>query len=55
MDSIDAIAAEQFGALLTGPVESRSRLGTRKLPASELREVTENAVATFLRAFGSDR
>lgn len=55
LDGDPAIAAEQFGALLTGPLESRSRLGTRKLPASELREVTGNAVATFLRAFGSDR
>ncbi|HTF46323.1 MAG TPA: TetR/AcrR family transcriptional regulator, partial [Pseudonocardia sp.] len=41
-----AIAAEQFGALLTGPLETRSRLGARKIPQSELREVTENAVQT---------
>ncbi|MFF2847674.1 TetR/AcrR family transcriptional regulator [Streptomyces sp. NPDC058001] len=50
-----AVAAEHFGALLTGPLENRSRLGTRKVPQSELREVTENAVTTFLRAFGNDR
>lgn len=47
-----AIAAEHFGALLTGPLETRSRMGTRTIPHSELREVTENAVTTFLRAFG---
>lgn len=47
-----AIAAEHFGALLTGPLESRSRMGTRKIPQSEMREVTANAVETFLRAFG---
>jgi AcrR family transcriptional regulator len=50
-----AVAAEHFGALLTGPLESRSRLGTRKIPPSELREVAENAVTTFLRAFSNDR
>ena len=49
-----AVAAEQFGALLTGPLETRSRLGTRKIPQSELREVTENATQTFLRAFGNE-
>jgi AcrR family transcriptional regulator len=49
-----AVAAEQFGALLTAPLETRSRLGTRKIPARELAEVTQNAVRTFLRAFGSE-
>jgi AcrR family transcriptional regulator len=49
-----AIAAEQFGALLTGPLESRSRLGARKIRQPELREVTGNAVRTFLRAFGTE-
>jgi hypothetical protein len=49
-----AIAAEHFGALLTGPLETRSRLGARKIPQSELREVIENAVGTFLRAFGTE-
>ncbi|MEU8222337.1 TetR/AcrR family transcriptional regulator C-terminal domain-containing protein [Kribbella sp. NPDC048915] len=47
-----AVAAEQFGALLTAPLETRSQLGTRTLSAAELDEVTQNAVATFLRAFG---
>jgi len=47
-----AVAAEQFGALLTAPFDARSRLGTRKVPAKELAEVTQNAVQTFLRAFG---
>jgi AcrR family transcriptional regulator len=46
------VAAEQFGALLTAPLETRSNLGTRKLSAAELAEVTQNAVQTFLRAFG---
>ncbi|TWD79244.1 TetR family transcriptional regulator [Kribbella amoyensis] len=49
-----AVAAEQFGALLSAPLETRSRLGTRKVPAGELTEVTRNAVATFLRAFGPE-
>ncbi|MFI5778887.1 TetR/AcrR family transcriptional regulator C-terminal domain-containing protein [Nocardia sp. NPDC051570] len=48
------IAAEHFGALLTGPLENRSRLGTRKISRAELRQVTDNAVTTFLRAFGND-
>lgn len=47
-----AMAAEQFGALLTAPLETRSRLGTRKLSKAELDEVTGNAVQTFLLAFG---
>lgn len=55
LDGDPTIAAEHFGALLTGPLENRSRLGTRKIPRPELRQVTENAVATFLRAFGNDR
>jgi AcrR family transcriptional regulator len=50
-----AVAAEQFGALLTGPLETRSRLGARKLTAAEMNEVTRNAVQTFLRAFGAER
>jgi hypothetical protein len=49
-----AIAAEQFGALLTAPLETRSRLGTRTLGRAELAEVTQNAVQTFLRAFGNE-
>jgi TetR/AcrR family transcriptional regulator, mexJK operon transcriptional repressor len=46
-----AQAAEQFIALLTGPVEARSRLGTRAVPDDELWDVTRAAVETFLRAF----
>jgi AcrR family transcriptional regulator len=45
-------AAEQFIALLTAPVEARSRLGTRQVPDDELWTVTRAAVETFLRAFG---
>jgi AcrR family transcriptional regulator len=44
-------AAEQFIALLTGPIEARSRLGTRTVPDAELWAVTRAAVDTFLRAF----
>jgi AcrR family transcriptional regulator len=47
-----AVAAEQFGALLTGPLETRSRLGTQKLSTAEIEEVARNAVQLFLRAFG---
>lgn len=47
-----AVAAEQFGALLTGPLESRTRMGTAKISKSELRQLVRNAVETFLRAFG---
>jgi AcrR family transcriptional regulator len=44
-------AAEQFLALLTGPIEARSRLGTRRVADDELWTVTRAAVDTFLRAF----
>ncbi|NBE54033.1 TetR/AcrR family transcriptional regulator [Streptomyces boluensis] len=47
-------AAEHFLALLTGPLESRSRLGTRRVPAAELRSTAEAAVDTFLRAYASE-
>jgi hypothetical protein len=47
-----AQAAEQFIALLTGPIEARSRLGTRQVPDDELWAVTRAAVETFLRAYG---
>jgi TetR/AcrR family transcriptional repressor of mexJK operon len=46
-------AAEQFIALLTGPVEARSVLGTRTVPDDELWAVARGAVETFLRAFGN--
>ncbi|MER7015074.1 TetR/AcrR family transcriptional regulator [Saccharopolyspora sp. NPDC000359] len=45
------VAAEQFTALLTGPVEARARFGTRKVPGTELRELAAAAADTFLRAF----
>ncbi|MCP2256545.1 transcriptional regulator, TetR family [Streptoalloteichus tenebrarius] len=48
------VAAEQFVALLTGPAETRSRLGTREVPDAELRAVARAAVDTFLQAFGAE-
>ncbi|MEU6035861.1 TetR/AcrR family transcriptional regulator [Actinomadura sp. NPDC047616] len=45
-------AADQFVALLTGPMETRTRLGTRPVPDEELRAVATSAVTTFLHAFG---
>ncbi|MFE9362503.1 TetR/AcrR family transcriptional regulator [Streptomyces sp. NPDC006978] len=47
-----AQAAEQLLALLTGPMEARTRLGTRTVPAAETRAVARAAVDTFLRAYG---
>ncbi|QWF84728.1 TetR/AcrR family transcriptional regulator [Amycolatopsis sp. CA-230715] len=47
-------AADQFAALLTGPLARRARLGTKPVPEAELRDVVTNAVDTFLRAFGAD-
>jgi TetR/AcrR family transcriptional repressor of mexJK operon len=47
-------AAEQLLALLTGPMESRSRLGTRKVTAAQMRAVALSAVDTFLRAYGPE-
>ncbi|WP_462186711.1 MULTISPECIES: TetR/AcrR family transcriptional regulator [unclassified Frankia] len=46
-----AEAAEQFLALLVGPVETRSRMGTRDLPPEEMRGLSRSAVDTFLRAY----
>ncbi|MEU8343720.1 TetR/AcrR family transcriptional regulator [Spirillospora sp. NPDC048832] len=46
-----ALAAEHFTALLTGPLEARSRFGTRNVPRRERKAITESAVATFLSAF----
>ncbi|MEU5924890.1 TetR/AcrR family transcriptional regulator C-terminal domain-containing protein [Streptomyces antimycoticus] len=46
-----ARAAEQLLALLTGPMEVRSRPGTRKVSAAETRTVARSAVDTFLRAY----
>ncbi len=46
-----ARAAEVFLVLITGPLEGRSRLGTRPVPPAELRAMTTAAVDTFLRAY----
>jgi TetR/AcrR family transcriptional regulator, mexJK operon transcriptional repressor len=54
LDVPPAVAAEQFAAMLTAPLEARSHLGTRKLPAAERREVAQNAARTFLRAYGKE-
>ncbi|MFD5558072.1 TetR/AcrR family transcriptional regulator [Streptomyces sp. NPDC127068] len=48
-----AHAAEQLLSLLTGPLELRSRLGTRPLSTAETRAIAERAVRTFLRAHAS--
>jgi AcrR family transcriptional regulator len=48
-----ALVAEQFLALLTGPLERRSRLGTRHLPAAEIDTVADHAAETVLRAFAA--
>ncbi|WP_410585941.1 TetR/AcrR family transcriptional regulator [Amycolatopsis sp. lyj-23] len=48
-----ALVAEQFLALLTGPLEGRSRLGTRRLPAAEIDAVADQAAETILRTFGA--
>jgi TetR/AcrR family transcriptional regulator, mexJK operon transcriptional repressor len=47
-----AVAADQFWALLAGPAEVRSMMGTRRLTEDELRTVVGQGVDTFLRAFG---
>lgn len=47
-------AAEQFIALLTGPIETRSRFGTRPVPDTELRDVVRAAIHTFLQAFAAE-
>ncbi|SFJ84195.1 DNA-binding transcriptional regulator, AcrR family [Amycolatopsis sacchari] len=49
-----ALAAEQFLALLTGPLEARSRSGTRTLSTADTRTVADAAVDTFLRAYRPD-
>ncbi|MFJ2773803.1 TetR/AcrR family transcriptional regulator [Streptomyces sp. NPDC087300] len=48
-------AAEQFVALLTGPMEGRSVLGTRAVPDEEVRATVAAAVETFTRAFAVPR
>lgn len=46
-----AVAAEQFLALLTGPMQARSRSGTRRVSAAAVRDVAHAGVDTFLRAY----
>ncbi|MEV0387624.1 TetR/AcrR family transcriptional regulator [Nonomuraea sp. NPDC050643] len=46
------LTAEQFMALLLGPLEARSQMGTRQLEDSELRVMAHAAVETFVRAWG---
>ncbi|EIV92615.1 TetR/AcrR family transcriptional regulator [Frankia sp. QA3] len=46
------LAAEQFSALLNGPADARSRLGTRRISDRELHALARDAVSTFLQAFG---
>ncbi|TMR88877.1 TetR/AcrR family transcriptional regulator [Nonomuraea basaltis] len=48
-----ALAAEHLTALLTGPLEARSRFGTRRVSRLERKAITESAVATFLSAFAT--
>ncbi|WP_025347532.1 TetR/AcrR family transcriptional regulator [Nocardia nova] len=48
-------AAEQFLSLLTGPLEARSRLGTRTVDARELDAIADAATDTFLRAFATEK
>ncbi|WP_410606491.1 TetR/AcrR family transcriptional regulator [Amycolatopsis sp. lyj-109] len=48
-----ALVAEQFLALLTGPLERRSQLGTRPLPAAEIDAVADQAAETIMRTFAA--
>lgn len=48
------LAAEQFLALLTGPMETRSGLGARKVSQADARSVADAAVDTFLRAYATE-
>ncbi|MFI9406741.1 TetR/AcrR family transcriptional regulator [Nocardia sp. NPDC052316] len=48
-----AQAAEQLLALLTAPLEARSKLGTRAVSDTERRRIAGAAVHTFLSAYGS--
>jgi AcrR family transcriptional regulator len=47
------LTAEQFMALILGPLEARSQMGTRQLEDTELREMAEAAVETFVRAWAA--
>ncbi|GAB2542480.1 TetR/AcrR family transcriptional regulator [Nocardia heshunensis] len=46
-----AVAAEQFLALLSGPLEIRSHQGNRAVPGPELLALAQAATDTFLRAY----
>ncbi|MBO2445555.1 TetR/AcrR family transcriptional regulator [Actinomadura barringtoniae] len=48
------LAAEQLAALLSAPLDRRTRLGTQEVPEEELRHLAKAAVDTFLRAFGKE-
>lgn len=48
-----AEAAEQFLALIIGPVEARSRMGTREVSEDEMLALSRAAVDTFLRAYAA--
>ncbi|MFI7704385.1 TetR/AcrR family transcriptional regulator [Nonomuraea sp. NPDC049480] len=48
------LAAEQLMALLLGPLEARTNLGTRPIEDAELRQLAAAAVRTFLSAWGPD-
>lgn len=48
------LAAEQFLALLNGPMEHRSHLGTRDVTASDVAVIARAGVDTFLRAHQPD-
>ncbi|MFD0689348.1 TetR/AcrR family transcriptional regulator [Actinomadura fibrosa] len=47
------LAAEHLTALLTGPLEARSRFGTRRISRAEREAIAESAVTTFLSAFAA--
>ncbi|SEG98872.1 DNA-binding transcriptional regulator, AcrR family [Nonomuraea solani] len=47
------LTAEQFMALLLGPLEARSQMGTRVLEEAELQVMARTAVDTFVRAWGT--
>ncbi|QBS43204.1 hypothetical protein DMB37_26950 [Nocardia sp. CS682] len=48
-----AQAAERLLALLTAPLDARSKLGTRAVSDAELRHIAEAAIHKFLSAYGS--
>ncbi|MEV0550592.1 TetR/AcrR family transcriptional regulator [Nocardia salmonicida] len=47
------LAATHFTALLTGSIDTRSKLGTHPLATPELRIISDAATTTFLKAFGA--